>query len=255
MKLGHSIKLKATQPYLERVIYNRSYHDENVYFLRRFISKDSVILDIGANIGLVSCAYASLLKEFSPNIYAVEAVERNHFQLKKNIELNGFKCIKPVHLAFGKESGELVFKLPSSEFTGNAVGMNVLSDKDRAYFNANHTYEEVVTLTTLDLWTQEERIPHCDYIKIDVEGAEIDVLKGGLNFISRTRPLIQCEFNRYWVEQQGLRLSNYLDFFTPLNYECFVDKGNSYLRYVSGEESFSLIDLLFVPKEKLNIFS
>lgn len=57
MRLGHKMQLRPTQRYLENVIYSGQYHDENIFFVKPLIDEGSVILDIGANIGLYTCAY------------------------------------------------------------------------------------------------------------------------------------------------------------------------------------------------------
>jgi FkbM family methyltransferase len=253
MRLGHEIELVPTQPYLERVVFSRSYHDDGVFFLKLFLGQQPVIIDIGANIGLLSCAYAQVYKKLSPKIFAIEAVEQNYLRLVKNIELNHFTCIKPFRLAFGKENGSLTFKLPSKEFTGNAVGTNVLSEADRLSIDSSSTYEEIVSLTTLDSWANEQKLDRCDFIKIDVEGAELFVFEGGRQFITKTRPLVQAEFNGYWLEQQRIGLKDYLKFFSALNYVCFVDDDNSFRRLKGEKLPKSLVDLLFVPEEKLNL--
>lgn len=251
MRLGHRIELAPTQPYLQRVIWSRSYHDEGVFFLEPFLSPQPVLIDIGANIGLLSCAYAQLYGHLGPTIFAIEAVEQNYLRLLKNIELNGFKTVKPFRYAFGKESGSLTFKLPSKEFSGNAVGTNVLSEGDIRAIGEQSTYEEVVPMVTLDAWAQDQKLHRCDFIKVDVEGAEIFVFQGGKRFIERTRPVVQCEYNGYWLEQQGLGLKDYLDFFLPLNYVCYVDQGSSFKKLSENSLGKSLVDLLFVPQEKI----
>jgi FkbM family methyltransferase len=251
MRLGHQIELVPTQPYLERVILSRAYHDDGVFYLRPYLKKNAVIIDIGANIGLLSCAYAQAYKDLSPCIYAIEAVEQNYLRLLKNIQLNDFQEIKPFRIAFGKEKGSLSFKLPSKDFSGNAVGTNVLSPADQRIIDGQSSYEEIVSLTTLDDWAREQKITRCDFMKIDVEGAEIFVFEGGKEFISRTRPIIQSEFNGYWLQQQGFGLKDYLNFFSDLNYVCYVDEDDSFRKLNGSELKKSLVDLLFIPAEKL----
>ena len=249
MRLGHKLELAATQPYLKRVVINRSYNDEGVFFLKQYLKPGAVIIDIGANIGLLTCAYAKRYQDLKPEIYAIEAVEDNYKLLNKNIEINGFKNVKTFRLALGKNKGEITFKLPFKGFTGNAVGNNILNNEDIESVSKTHFYEEVVPLNTLDAWAQENHIEKCDFIKIDVEGAEIAVFEGGIEFIKKTRPVIQSEFNRYYVESQGMSVNDYVNFFESLNYECYVEDHKYFSRLDPQNFPHHLVDLLFVPKK------
>lgn len=248
MRLGHKIELVATQSYLERVIYNRSYHDEGVFYLEPFLREGAVILDIGANIGLLTCAYAERYRHLSPKIYAIEAVGQNFRALGRNIELNAFDNISAFHLALGKEKGELTFNLPSSDFMGNAVGANVLCAADSKDREETHRHVEVVPLVTLDEWVRENQVRRCDFMKIDIEGAELAVFEGGRKFIEELRPLIQCEYNKHWLDHQGIRIQDFINFFSGLNYDCFVDVGDKFSPIDLKNFNHTLVDLLFVPK-------
>ncbi len=178
MRLGHLMQLRPTQRYLENVIYSGQYHDENIFFVRPLINEGAVILDIGANIGLYTCAYAQYFKNQNIKIYAIEAVETNFNVLKENILLNGFQNIQVDHLALGREEGELTFHLPSKDFVGNAVGGNIHEG------SCEDLYEAKVKMITLDHYAKEKDITRCDFLKIDVEGAEYFVFEGGKKLVS-----------------------------------------------------------------------
>ncbi len=247
MKLGHQIELAPTQDYLFRVLLNRTYHDDGVEFLARQLRPGCVIIDVGANIGLLSCAYAQRLGFLSTQIYAFEAVERNFERLRRNLALNHFESVTPFRIALGDQEGELTFHLPDSEFSGNAVGDNVLSTNDFSTAVKESSHVERVPMTTLDRWARTRNIERCDFIKIDVEGAELNVLRGGRDLIQRTRPIIQCEFNRYWLAQQGLGIDDYLSFFSTLNYRAYKDNGSSFVPLDTSTLTEGLVDILFYP--------
>lgn len=250
MRLGHQMQLRPTQRYLENVIYSGQYHDENIFFVRPLISKGSIILDIGANIGLYTCAYAQYFKEEDIKIYAIEAVETNFNVLKENIRLNRFKNIQADHLALGKEEGELTFHLPSKDFVGNAVGANVHQE------NSSDVYEAKVKMITLDTYAQQNGIDRCDFMKIDVEGAEYFVFEGGRNFLSQCRPVIEAEYNSYWLKQVNKSFRDFAQFFVDLDYLCAVERKDCF-EVISDPLEYSinegLVDLLFVPREKWGV--
>lgn len=247
MRLGHSMQIRPTQNYLKNIIHSRQYHDENVFLLNPFLKKGSVVLDIGANIGLYSCAYSQYFKNLDLKIYAIEALENNYKQIKKNIDLNNFRNIFPFYLALGNENGILEFNLPSEDFVGNIAGSNVdtLNKSD---------VKISVPMFTLDHFAKENSIESCDFLKIDIEGAEYWAFEGGLEFLKKTRPVIQTEYNRYWLGQVGKSFEDFYKLFQPLDYVFAIEKEDSY-EVIPQPESFKivneLVDLLFIPKEKL----
>ncbi|GHZ26231.1 2-O-methyltransferase NoeI [Vibrio cholerae] len=59
-----------------------------------------------------------------------------------------------------------------------------------------------VDVTTLDLWCEKEGLSNADYIKIDTQGSELNILKGGMSILKTTRYLeVEVEFNRIYEEQ------------------------------------------------------
>ena len=249
MSFGHKIKLRPTQMYLKAVIFSGQYHDDTVFFLRKFLSSDAIILDIGANIGLYSCAYAQYFQDLNIKVFAIEAVRNNFNLLKSNIDLNNFKNIQADNIALGKEEGELVFNLPSENFVGNAVSENIVGDSGEL------THQTKVKMIDLDSYAKENNITKCDFIKMDVEGAEYFIMEGGRNFIKELRPVIQAEFNLYWMNQVGITFQDYVNYFSNLNYAFGIEKKDS-IEIITDIKNFTiieqLVDLYFIPQEKLS---
>lgn len=247
MRLGHSMRVRPTQKYLKNILYSGQYHDENIFMAKQFIKEGSTILDIGANIGLYACAYAELYKSDGLKIFAIEALKNNYLQLQDNISLNDFSNIKAFNLALGKEAGSLTITLPSEGFVGNAVGDNIDAQ-------SGDGVKVEVPMLTLDSFAKENQIESCDFIKMDIEGAEYFVFEGGMEFLKKTRPVIQSEYNRHWVESIGKSFADFYKLFSPLDYQIFIEKEDSF-EVIESPESFvikeDLLDLLFVPKEKL----
>jgi FkbM family methyltransferase len=245
--MGHKMLIRAEELFLKNVLYSRQYHDDNIHLIHHFVKKDSIVLDIGANIGLYCCGYAQRYKKLNLKIYAIEALKNNFNFLQENIRLNNFHNIKPFLLAIGKDEGLLQITIPNKEFVGNVAGDNIKGLEDTGY-----KYQ--VKMLTLDDWALKEQITHCDFIKIDIEGAEYFAFLGGQNFIKRTRPVIQAEFNRYWCEKAGISLKMLATFFTDLQYDIAIENKNHF-RFISVQNlehiQENLVDLLFVPMEKI----
>jgi FkbM family methyltransferase len=248
MRMGHSIYLYPTQPYLKSVLLGKQYHDENVFLLTKFLKPNPVIIDIGANIGLYACAYAQYFKHINPTIVAIEAVDTNFNLLKKNADTNNFKNISSYHIALGDSTGTLEFNLPSESFVGNVAGNNITHPE-----STKNMIVKKVALDTLDNFSKLHNIIRCDYMKVDIEGAELFLFNGAKEFISKTRPVIQFEYNKFWLEKNSISPKDFFLFFEPLNYVFFIEAKDRFIKI----ENFSnyivtegLIDLLVIPIEK-----
>lgn len=251
--MGHKMCLYPTQNYLKNALISRQYHDENIFLVKQFLSPNPVIIDIGANIGFYACAYAQQLKELKPMIYAVEAVDTNYNLLLKNILINKFENIKAFHLALGEKTGFLEFNLPSMDFVGNAIGNNVATSAEAV---KSGTIVKKVKLDTLDNLVAQNVITKCDFMKIDIEGAELFFFKGAMDFISTTRPVIQFEYNKYWLENNSVNLKSFTDLFLPLNYTFFMEVKDHFIAIEDVSHykiEQALVDLLMIPNEKLKI--
>jgi hypothetical protein len=81
----------------------------------------------------------------------------------------------------------------------NAVGENMLSEWDRENVDRNGWDREEVNVLPLDAWSTG--LSRCDVVKVDVEGADLLVLRGGMKTVLRFRPIVLAEFNPYWMKQ------------------------------------------------------
>ncbi len=161
--------------------------------LRRTHHGDGVIaIDGGANVGTHTLAWAAHMAGWG-EVLAVEAQERVYYALAGNIALNNHFNARALHAALGATEGELAVPMldyakPSSlgsfelkaglrgEFIGQAV--DYAAGPARAVRQIN--------LDSLAL-------PRLDFLKLDVEGMELEALQGAARTIEAARPLLQIE--------------------------------------------------------------
>jgi FkbM family methyltransferase len=151
------------------------YKEFNLDHLRQFINRDSVCLDIGANMGLMSLAMAVLAPE--GEVYAFEASETTHDALRKTVEASGLHNIQTFPWIMGKD------------------GMKGRFVEDEQWRSSSHYIpgEGGRVCKSVD----SLGLPMVDFIKIDVEGAELDVLDGARETLSRFKPTVTLEFNSF----------------------------------------------------------
>ena len=141
-------------------------------FTRNYV-KGSVFFDIGAHFGYFS-AIAAVLNEGEGRIFAFEPRPMNTRFFRKHMKLNGFENVTLFQTAVGETDGEVLF----DSRHGSASGF--VSPK------GNTRIRQV----SIDRMVKDNTLPPPDFIKIDVEGGEIEALKGMKDVIAAHRPKI-----------------------------------------------------------------
>jgi FkbM family methyltransferase len=143
-----------------------------------------VIIDVGANIGVHT---VWLSRKVGPEgiILAVEPERSNFTVLELNLEINNLPNVIPIRLALGgkRARGQLV--IPSPSVMGQATTITSTPFPKPLLVN--------IDFETLDNVTLALGLSEVAAIKIDVEGAEVDVIRGAAQTISRFRPMLVIE--------------------------------------------------------------
>ncbi|WP_018150486.1 FkbM family methyltransferase [Leeia oryzae] len=181
------------------------------------------IIDIGANIGLYALNMA--VSNRSAKIFCFEPIPKTFSVLQENIRLNSVNNIHAFNFGLSDENNEFLFYY-YPEGSGNASSVNVSERSDI----------ETVTcqVKKMDTYFATEGI-HADFIKCDVEGAELLVFKGGQTVISRDCPIVFSEILRKWSAKFNYNPNEIFTFFANLGYRAFTAK-NNYLH------AFSVMD-------------
>lgn len=148
------------------------------------VKKGDIVIDAGAHFGFFS--YYALKKgaekvfAFEPNPY-VFRILRKHVKLWK-----AENVILPIRKALYNKSAEMELFIESSKVGGVAT---LLKERDRTVLN-KFKYDEVVKVdaTTIDEFVESNKIERVDFIKLDVEGSEKEVLEGAKETIRKFKP-------------------------------------------------------------------
>jgi len=191
-------------------ILNFNAVEQSDYEMVMNLTRDGdTIFDIGANVGW----YTLTLAEWYPHshVYAFEPVPKTFAVLQKHITQNGLTNILAFNFGFSDKEGTVNFYY-YPEDSGNASLVNV-----SGYDNVE-TFQCAVW--KLDRFVHENNT-HPDFIKCDVEGAEILVFKGGLKTLERDKPIIFTELLRIWSAKFGYHPNDVINFLKFLGYRCF----------------------------------
>ena len=141
------------------------------------IRKKSII-DVGGFVG----DSALVLQEYTDDkIYCFEALQENYNTILKTIELNRSTKIIPVKKALGAQKG-----VANITINGSASSMQ---------FTANECESEAVEIITLDEFVAQNNI-QVGFIKVDIEGFEMEFLKGALQTIKTQKPAMLLNFTK-----------------------------------------------------------
>jgi FkbM family methyltransferase len=149
-----------------------------VNFLKVLAGRGRTFVDVGAHIGFYTMGLA-------PGFERVVSFEPSRFQygwLKRNAGLNDYRHVSCEHVALGDQPGEAMLNVLSYE-----GGLNSLAQDVADQYNVIDRY--AVPVETLD----SRSLTDVDLLKIDVEGFEIPVLRGAVNTINASRPVILIE--------------------------------------------------------------
>jgi len=163
-----------------------SYEDAELNLVQANLRADSVFLDIGANVGLFSLLAARVIQ--TGRIFSFEPLPETHRDLLANIALNrAADRIEPLALALSDRSGE-------GYITSDFHASNFLVDASAV------SPKQPIALSTLDAFAAARRFERIDLIKLDVEGCELSVLRGGLATLRRFQPMLLVELIEQPVE-------------------------------------------------------
>ena len=191
------------------------------------IRSDSVLLDVGANIGYYTILGSKIIT--TGDIYSFEPCRLNYQLLEMNILKNRIKRTHPYRMAISNKSGKAGLYL-SEDNAGD----------HQLYFNPDRISEEVETIS-IDEFIEDHNV-HPDIIKIDTQGFDYFVLLGMSNLISRKSTL--TIFTEFW--NHGNLAANV----SPINYFGFLKHNFNSVHYIDElKETTYPVDYTFIEEE------
>lgn len=174
--------------------------------LAESVRPGTLVLDIGASLGLWTVPLGRAAQAAGAQVWAVEPHPSNHPWLHRNVELNGLQATVMIHeIALGDRSGTVMMELDERGGGNAAVSTS-------AVLGAT-----AVPIRRLDELTFPAPV---SAMKLDVEGFELSVLRGARALLARDRPVIFGEFSPEWLAARGEDLSTCLDELEALGYRA-----------------------------------
>lgn len=185
---------------------------------KQYFGDGVVAIDGGANIGAHTIAWGIEMTYFG-EVLAFEPQERIYYALCGNIAINNCFNVRALHAALGNpqpadSTQNATIEVPLLNYTQNSsFGSLELRQCDNNEFIGQHidyTRTQKVPLISID----SLGLSRIDYIKIDCEGMELEVLNGAIQSIKRTKPILQIEIIKSNPQE-------IIDLLKPFGYEIF----------------------------------
>ena len=199
--------------HLDFTIIAFGYYDKALHrFIDRNVSAGMTCFDIGGNIGAVSTHLARKVGK-TGQVHAFEPVPALRARLQKNLARNGCETRVTVHpLALSNTTGEAHLAIASVNADNQGLASLVASGNDRL------TSTVTVQTATLDDFVAARRINRIDFIKMDIQGAEILLLEGAQQTLSALRPDLILEVSPQDMAGIGKTSRNLLEMIEAVGY-------------------------------------
>lgn len=199
-----------------------------------FVHPGDTVWDVGANMGVFSLAAAARCQEgavlsFEPDPDIIGLL-RSSLRLPENAALN----VRAFELSISDEDGVGILNINS-----RSRAMNNLSGKSLWSGVRSSEYLLPTPMLKLDTVLRSARVPEPDFVKVDVEGSELAVLRGAVEIIKRVRPV-------WLIEVASENAPEAKQIFDANDYAVF--DGNS---LASGLKEGGVYDWLLIPREKV----
>jgi FkbM family methyltransferase len=199
--------------------------DRTVAWLRKFLRPGMTVVDVGANIGYI-CLTAARLVGDEGRVLSFEPTPAVAQRLRENILLNGFSQVTVVEAAVSSAPGTLRFYKSEDDPEANTLF-------------SNHDNFITVPGVTLDDTLGQIGMSRVDLLKVDAEGAELDVFRGASGLLSSSNPpCILFEANPITLAAAGSSVNELLALISSYGYTCaelerFLWQGVSVINYLA----------------------
>lgn len=197
-------------------------------FVRGFLDPGDVFVDVGANIGNLALAAASVSAP-DGEVHAIEPHPRIHSYLERNIQLNKFENVHTYNVAVGAEGGEKSLTDKRSDDTNRLDGSRG---------------EISVRVSSLDQLLAE-RIEEVKLLKIDVEGYEPHIIQGSKQILSCTDAVYFEVWQRH-LQRVGWSASELLSLLREHGFQSFRNAGGTFTPVDDSYQALNRENLLAV---------
>jgi FkbM family methyltransferase len=226
-------------------LFAGAFEKEELAFVERFVQPGMTVLDIGAHHGLYTLLASQRVRP-SGRVFSFEPSPRERKALRLNVALNFCRNVGIQSFALGsQETNADLFVVKHFETGCNSLRPPVADSE---------AYPVRVRVTTLDAWLQTKGIQFIDFIKLDVEGAELEVLKGATRLLKRIpRPVILAEVQDVRTRPWGYCARDIIEHLENNGYKWFTLRDGGFVEALGrGSDRFEG-NFVACPQETIKV--
>lgn len=182
-----------------------------------FVQRGNIVLDVGANFGAHTIIFSHLVGKRG-RVIAFEPVPESFDALRETVHHRSrFSNTSIFQLAVGNPisaNDTVLIRVPGDNFFQASLAIQTAG----SWAAEPDMREYSCSITSLDADITVQGLPRVDFVKIDVEGGELNVLKGAAQTLSKHRPLLYCEVWEKWAAPFGYTPTDLLTFVRSLGY-------------------------------------
>lgn len=203
--LGHDFLLFENDRISQQILNGHGWENHITRVIDIFCKPGMIVVDCGANFGLFTLQLAKAVGA-QGKVYAFETQNLISQQLNLNVITNGFRNVEIFRNAVWRKSSEKLFmeEMDTSQALVN-IGAAKLVDASQ---------NPVLSLALDDL-----QLSQCDFIKLDVQGSEVDCLLGAEKIISKLRPILIVEIENAHLQSLGRSDEELINLLLAKNYK------------------------------------
>ena len=222
--------------------YLRKNTEKEIRVLKKLVPSSKASIDIGVYRGI----YSFFLIELSSYVYAFEANPllfskiKNSFKNKKNIKIE--------NIAISSSSGETELRIPIRDVNADydyeqkyKLGTATIHNINNLGNNQFETIKKIKK-TSLDEYIFSHEV---GFVKIDVEGHELDIIRGGKNFILKNKPVMLIEIEK---RHSGIDPQVIINEIKSLGYQCLYVNDEFNLNIVNKAADIKNNNFIFIPE-------
>lgn len=196
------------------------FRDSTLEYFKRELKYGNVVIDVGGNIGIMGL-FARNIIGTTGKVYAFEPNYEIRQNYLDNVALNKYNNVFVYPFALGEKKSKN--KLHVIDETNS--GMSTIAvDENTTVYNTMQ-----IDIVQLDSFFESENIKKVDFIKIDVEGYELEVLKGAVKTIEKYKPILLIEIDDKLLQRNQTNPSHIFSFLQEMEYSFVYFNDENYV--------------------------
>ena len=195
-------------------------NEPEIFWIKSILKSGDVAIDVGANYGLYTYNLSNAVGD-NGFVYAFEPIPYTFRTLNRIIKLFRLNNVQLINKGCSDSKGKIKFSVPLQENGTISAGLAFIDmdEKNRSTRLNKGEHSGTITIESEIVKIDDLNYKNVSFMKVDVEGAELMVLKGAIKTIKKSRPVVMIEIEDRWIESYDIKRKDISNFFSELNYQ------------------------------------